>query len=242
MTRPAARGQNRLQAFLQKCPWSILAAGAAIQILTGVPSAWGVFQRGVCEGYALSAGSASMIFSLTIGFFGVGCILGGLLQDRRGPRAAGIAGAVLLAGGFCAASIVPAGAPWLFYAAFSMPVGLGCAFLYPAVMSCAQKWYAGRKGLATGVIGGAVGASGAVLTVCGRFLIGRWGIRAAFCILGAAMLLVCGAGASILENPQAPPKGGTAPERRPKQAHAAPGRSPQKRAKAGTKPGAKMKA
>ena len=220
MTRPAARGQNRLQAFLQKCPWSILAAGAAIQILTGVPSAWGVFQRGVCEGYALSAGSASMIFSLTIGFFGVGCILGGLLQDRRGPRAAGIAGAVLLAGGFCAASIVPAGAPWLFYAAFSMPVGLGCAFLYPAVMSCAQKWYAGRKGLATGVIGGAVGASGAVLTVCGRFLIGRWGIRAAFCILGAAMLLVCGAGASILENPQAPPKGGTAPERRPKQAAA----------------------
>lgn len=208
MTRPIAHGQSGLQAFLQKCPWSILAAGAAIQILTGVPSAWGVFQRGVCEGYALDAESASMIFSLTIGFFGVGCVLGGLLQDRRGPRAAGLAGAVLLSGGFCAASAVPAGTPWLFYAAFSMPVGLGCAFLYPAVMSCAQKWYAGRKGLATGVIGGAVGASGAVLTVCGRFLIGRWGIRAAFCVLGAAMLLVCGAGAAILEDPQTPPAGG----------------------------------
>ena len=30
-----------------------LAAGAAIQVLTGVPAAWGVFQRGVCEGYSL---------------------------------------------------------------------------------------------------------------------------------------------------------------------------------------------
>lgn len=206
-----ARKQGGLQAFLQKCPWSILIAGAAIQILTGVPSAWGVFQRGVCEGYSLDAERASMIFSLTIGFFGIGCILGGLLQDKRGPRAAGLAGAMLLSGGFCAASIVPAGAPWLFYGAFSVPVGLGCAFLYPAVMSCAQKWYAGRKGLATGVIGGAVGASGAVLTVCGRFLIGRWGIRAAFCTLGAAMLLVCGAGAAILEDPQTPPDGKAAP-------------------------------
>lgn len=205
MTRAAKQKPGGLQAFLQKCPWSILVAGAAIQILTGVPSAWGVFQRGVCEGYSLDAESASMIFSLTIGFFGIGCVLGGLLQDRRGPRAAGLAGAVLLSAGFCAAGVVPAGAPWLFYGAFSVPVGLGCAFLYPAVMSCAQKWYAGRKGLATGVIGGAVGASGAVLTVCGRFLIGRWGIRAAFCTLGAAMLLVCGAGAAILEDPRTSP-------------------------------------
>ena len=197
------RGGDGLQGFLQKHPWSILAAGAAIQILTGVPSAWGVFQRGVCEGYSLDADSASMIFSLTICFFGIGCILGGLLQDKHGPRAAGLTGAALLSAGFCAAGFVPEGQPWLFYGAFSVPVGLGCAFLYPAVMSCAQKWYAGRKGLATGVIGGAVGASGAVLTLCGRFLIGRWGIRAAFWALGAAMLLVCGAGAALLQNPRA---------------------------------------
>ena len=43
-----------------------------------------------------------------------------------------------------------------------------------------RKWYADRKGLATGVIGGAVGASGAVLTFLGRFLIGTWSIRTAF--------------------------------------------------------------
>ena len=47
---------------------------------------------------------------------------------------------------------------------FSIPAGLGTAFLYPSIQSCAQKWYAGRKGLATGVIGGAVGLSGAFLT------------------------------------------------------------------------------
>ena len=39
-----------VQAFLQKNKWSILAAGALIQILTGIPAAWGVFQKAVCEG------------------------------------------------------------------------------------------------------------------------------------------------------------------------------------------------
>ena len=85
-----------MQAFLKKCPWSILAAGAAIQILTGVPSAWGVFQKAVCETYELAEADAAMIFSFVICFFGIGCILGGLLQDKAGPRAAGLSGACLL--------------------------------------------------------------------------------------------------------------------------------------------------
>lgn len=189
----------------------ILAAGAAIQILTGIPSSWGVFQQGVCEGYALDGPSAAMIFSFIICFFGIGCIAGGALQDRFGPRAAGLAGAALLFAGFFGGSFLPGGCAPLLYVLFSVPVGLGCAFLYPAVLSTAQKWYADRKGLATGVIGGAVGASGAVLTLLGRFLIGRWGIRGAFRALGVLMLFVCGAGAALLRDPDAPPQGAKTP-------------------------------
>ena len=191
-----------VQAFLRSHRWVVLAAGAAIQILTGVPAAWGVFQRAVCEDYALSQQSAALIFSFVICAFGIGCVLGGLLQDKKGPRVAGLAGTVLLAVGFVAAAFVPAETPWLFYVAFSVPVGLGCALLYPAVMACAQKWYAEKKGFATGIIGGAVGLSGAVLTLAGRFLIRTWDVRTAFWVLGAAMALVCGTACIVLENPQ----------------------------------------
>lgn len=198
----SAKGGGILQAFLKKHSWSILAAGAAIQILTGVPSAWGVFQKAVCDAYELQQAQAAMIFSFVICFFGIGCILGGLLQDKAGPRVAGLSGTALLAGGFWLAGwLVPAGAPWAFYLMFSVPVGLGCAFLYPSVMSCAQKWYAQKKGLATGVIGGAVGLSGAVLTWLGRFLIVRVGIRSTFLWLGTLMFAVCGAACALLENP-----------------------------------------
>ena len=143
-------------------PWAILAAGAAIQVLTGLPAAWGVFQRPVMEEYGLSEQGAGYAFGVLIAFFGIGCVIGGFLQ---GPRFAALWGTGLLCGGFFAAAALPAEKGSAFFGVFSIPAGLGTAFLYPSIQSCAQKWYKGRKGLATGVIGGAVGLSGAFLTV-----------------------------------------------------------------------------
>ena len=193
------------QQFAAKRPWTILAAGAAIQVLTGLPAAWGVFQQPVMEEYGLSEQGAGYAFGILIAAFGVGCVLGGFLQDRHGPRCAGLWGTALLCGGFFAAGLLPPGSAEAFFLAFSIPAGLGTAFLYPSIQSCAQKWYADRKGLATGVIGGAVGLSGAFLTVFVRTAVrGFWvvqGIRGAFWALGAVTLPVCLVGSLLLQDP-----------------------------------------
>ena len=193
------------QQFAAKHPWTILAAGAAIQVLTGLPAAWGVFQQPVMEEYGLSEQGAGYAFGILIADFGVGCVLGGFLQDRHGPRCAGLWGTALLCGGFFAAGLLPPGSAEAFFLAFSIPAGLGTAFLYPSIQSCAQKWYADRKGLATGVIGGAVGLSGAFLTVFVRTAVrGFWvvqGIRGAFWALGAVTLPVCLVGSLLLQDP-----------------------------------------
>lgn len=193
------------QQFTAKHPWTILAAGAAIQVLTGIPAAWGVFQQPVMDEYGLSEQGAGYAFGILIAAFGVGCVLGGFLQDSRGPRCAALWGTALLCGGFFAAAILPGGSAVSFFLAFSIPAGLGTAFLYPSIQSCAQKWYAGRKGLATGVIGGAVGLSGAFLTVFVRTAVSGFGIvqgiRGAFWALGAITLPVCLAGSLLLQDP-----------------------------------------
>ena len=193
------------QQFAATHPWTILAAGAAIQVLTGLPAAWGVFQQPVMEEYGLSEQGAGYAFGILIAAFGVGCVLGGFLQDRHGPRCAGLWGTALLCGCFFAAGLLPPGSAWAFFLAFSIPAGLGTAFLYPSIQSCAQKWYADRKGLATGVIGGAVGLSGAFLTVFVRTAVrGFWvvqGIRGAFWALGAVTLPVCLVGSLLLQDP-----------------------------------------
>lgn len=192
----------------QKHPWSILAAGAAIQILTGIPAAWGVFQQPVMEEYSLTEQGAGYAFAVLIAAFGVGCVIGGFLQDSRGPRCAGLWGTALLCGGFLAAAMLPGGSLGSFMLAFSVPAGLGTAFLYPAIQSCAQKWYANRKGLATGVIGGAVGLSGAFLTFFVRSAVkGFWivqGIRGAFWALAVLTVPVCLVGSLLLTDPPQP--------------------------------------
>ena len=193
------------QQFTAKHPWTILAAGAAIQVLTGIPAAWGVFQQPVMEEYGLSEQGAVYAFGILIAAFGVGCVLGGFLQDSRGPRCAALWGTALRCGGFFAAAMLPGGSAGSFFLAFSIPAGLGTAFLYPSIQSCAQKWYAGRKGLATGVIGGAVGLSGAFLTVFVRTAVRGFGIvqgiRGAFWALGAVTLPICLVGSLLLQDP-----------------------------------------
>ena len=142
---------------------------------------------------------------MLIAFFGIGCVIGGFLQDKRGPRFAALWGTGLLCGGFFAAAALPAEKGRAFFGVFSIPAGLGTAFLYPSIQSCAQKWYKGRKGLATGVIGGAVGLSGAFLTVFVRTALRGFGpvqgIRGAFWALGALTLPVCLAGSALLTDP-----------------------------------------
>ena len=120
-------------------PWAILTAGAAIQVLTGLPAAWGVFQRPVMEEYGLSEQGAGYAFGVLIAFFGIGCVIGGFLQDKHGPRFAALWGTGLLCGGFFAASALPAEKGSAFFGVFSIPAGLGTAFLYPSIQSCAQK-------------------------------------------------------------------------------------------------------
>ncbi len=180
----------------------VLAGGAAIQLLAGIPAGWGAFGPGVEEEFGFSTGQTVLIFSFIITAFGIGCVAGGVLQDKAGARLCCLLGAAGLGGGFFAASFFPEGRPLWFYLGFSLPVGAGCALLTPSVMSCVQKWYPHKRGFATGVIGGAAGLSGAVLTFAARWLGGGWGMRVCFRVLGLVMAAVCALGALALRQPQ----------------------------------------
>ncbi len=180
----------------------VLAGGAGIQLLAGIPAGWGAFGPGVEKEFAFSSGQTVLIFCFIITAFGIGCVIGGALQDRLGARPACLLGAAGLGGGFFAASFFPSGQPLWFYLGFSLPVGLGCAFLTPSVMSCAQGWWPHKRGFATGVIGGAAGLSGAVLTLAARWIGGRWGMRRCFLALGLVMAAVCTLGALTMAPPQ----------------------------------------
>ena len=103
------------QQFTAKHPWTILAAGAAIQVLTGIPAAWGVFQQPVMDEYGLSEQGAGYAFGILIAAFGVGCVLGGFLQDSRGPAVCGSVGNSTAVRRIFAAAILPGGSAISFF-------------------------------------------------------------------------------------------------------------------------------
>lgn len=70
----------------------ILAAGAAVQLLTGIPAAWGVFQKPVMAQYGFSRGQAMLSFAILVAGYGIGCAIGGFVQDQhaRAMRPCGV--------------------------------------------------------------------------------------------------------------------------------------------------------
>ena len=198
------RGKS-VENFVAQRRWMIPVLGAVIQILTGIPAAWGAFREPLMQDYRLEEEGVGLAFVFLVAAYGLGCLLGGFLQDGKGPCTAGLCGTGLLSAAFLGAAFLPEKRPAVFWLFFSLPAGLGSAFLYPAVMSCAQKWYAERKGFVTGLIGGAVGLSGGFLTLWVRLVGKNFGMRTALGALGAVMLVVCTAASCLLVNPP-PPK------------------------------------
>ena len=101
----------------------ILAAGAAVQLLTGIPAAWGVFQKPVMAQYGFSRGQAMLSFAILVAGYGIGCAIGGFVQDQHGPRYAALWGTALLGGGSMGAALVPQGNAALFFFGVQHPGG-----------------------------------------------------------------------------------------------------------------------
>ena len=101
----------------------ILAAGAAVQLLTGIPAAWGVFQKPVMAQYGFSRGQAMLSFAVLVAGYGIGCAIGGFVQDQHGPRYAALWGTALLGGGSMGAGAGAAGQCGVVLLVYSIPAG-----------------------------------------------------------------------------------------------------------------------
>ena len=198
------RGDKTDEAVYSAPPWAILAAGAAIQILTGLPAAWGVFQQPVMDEFSLTEDGAGYAFGILIAAFGVGCVIGGFcrIKKARAVRRCG-APACSAAGSLRRPSCPGKWCSVLGSVQHSGGAGHGRFSTRPS--SPAPRMVRRAQGTCTGVIGGAVGLSGAFLTGFVRTALKGFGpvqgIRGAFWALGALTLPVCLVGSALLTDP-----------------------------------------
>lgn len=183
--------------------WFVVAGAFAVTFL-GFGSAYtfSTFVGPLQADFGASRGSVSLVFSVA-GFlyFGLG-VVSGPLADRWGSRRFAVAGMLLTGLGLAAAST--ARSLREVYMAYGLGVGLGIGCSYVPVLIAVQRWFARRRGFASGLAVSGIGVGTLVMPPFAALLIEMMGWRNAYLVLGA-VVAVAGTGPSLLieNDPQA---------------------------------------
>ena len=180
------------RAALTKRRWAVLAASSLANLCIGALYAWSVFANPMAEHLASFTGgepqNLAMVFTVACAMPPVTMILGGIVNDRFGPRWVVLAGGLFFGGGLFLSGFATS-VPFLMVS-FGVCCGMGDGLAYGATLANAVKFFPDRGGLAGGVITASYGIGSVIVPFVADGLIGAFSVADCFRILGAAMLVI----------------------------------------------------
>ncbi len=182
--------------------WGIALAAVILQIALGAVYAWSVFQKPLIARFHWTIQQVSLTFTIAIFVLGFSAFLGGLWNNRSGPRVVAMTGGLLYGLGVALASLSTQGLWWL-YLTYGVLGGIGLGFAYIVPISVLVKWFPDRRGLMTGIAVGGFGAGALVTAKLATRLIAAHGVLNTFLYLGIGFLIVGVACGSFMVNPPA---------------------------------------
>jgi MFS transporter, OFA family, oxalate/formate antiporter len=182
--------------------WGIAVAAVIMQICLGAVYGWSVFVKPLIASEHWMLTSVSLNFTLAILFLGVGTIIGGLWQDRVGPRkVATVAGFIYgigyLVAGFSAAHHSLIG----MYIGYGVISGIGMGMGYITPVATLVKWFPDKRGLMTGVAVCGYGAGALIFSPIAAKMIQGVGVPPTFYVFGIIYLILVVASAQAYANP-----------------------------------------
>ena len=179
--------------------WLVVAAAFAVTFV-GFGSAYtfSAFVGPLQKDFVASRAAVSFVFSLA-GFlyFGFG-IVSGPLADRWGSRRLAVVGMLLTGIGLASASA--ARSLTEIYAAYGLGVGLGVGCSYVPAVGAVQRWFAKRRGFASGLAVSGIGVGTLIMPPLASLLIAALGWREAYLVLGGLAAFVGVGMALLIEN------------------------------------------
>ena len=163
----------------------------AVQLCVGILYLWSVCKQAAMEFYGWQSGEVNLVASFMLLAFCLGSLVGGILQDRIGPKPVCIMGVALFGGGILAASFLGSDASIvLFYLTYCLLAGMGTGFAYGSVLSCIQKWFPHKRGFATGLGASAFGFSTVIFSPVISALLGNMTLPETLRTLSVIFLVV----------------------------------------------------
>ncbi len=182
--------------------WTIALAAVVMQICLGAAYGWSVFVKPLIAANHWTLTQVSLNFTLAILFLGVGTIVGGLWQDRVGPRrVATVAGVIYGLGYIVAGFAARSGSLYGMYVGYGVIGGIGMGMGYITPVATLVKWFPDRRGLMTGVAVAGYGAGALIFSPIAARLIQTSGVPMTFWVFGVAYLILVVLSAQFYANP-----------------------------------------
>ena len=140
--------------------WLPVVGGVCMNLALGTLYAWSVFVLPLEQEFGWTRAQTSWTFTIAVVTFAASFILGGRIQDKRGPRICAAIGGTLVGLGFILSSFTTS--LLYLYLIFGVVVGLGNGFGYATPVPVASKWFPDKRGLVVGLMVGGYGAGSAI--------------------------------------------------------------------------------
>ncbi|HEX7391618.1 MAG TPA: OFA family MFS transporter [Thermoplasmata archaeon] len=195
----------------QKLPnrWIRVIGALLIQLALGSIYAWSIFNKPLAywiEDAAYGAKSLAVlgIFATSLAGFGFFVSVGGVLQDKHGPKKVAMLAGVIYALGYVMSSQFYESLV-MMYASYAM-LGIGVGIGYSCPLACCVKWFPDKRGLISGIAVAGFGAGTFIFAQVGSAIIGASpfdGLSEGYLYLGIIFLAMVIAGAQLLCDPPA---------------------------------------
>src|SRR5437660_3077078 len=130
--------------------WRYAATAVFMQILLGVIYSWSIFRGRLAQLHGWSKTETIAPYRYSLLAFAAGMILGGMWQDRRGPRVVASFGGLLLGTGCLLASQIGDSVQGLVLA-YGILGGFGVGFAYVTPIATCIKWFPDKRGMIVGL-------------------------------------------------------------------------------------------
>ncbi len=179
----------------------LLFAAAIVNFSYGSAYIWTVFQPAAKIKFGLEDGDANRPFNIFMGFFVLGNILGGKIQQKLGTKITILSGSFLMCLGFLLTAFIPEHLSILISLTYGIMGGMGAGAAYNALIAGTQKWFPDKKGMVTGIIICTVGAPGLIMTPILNACIDSYGFSTSMMIVALIYFVICFGFGWLIDSP-----------------------------------------
>ena len=173
------KGENR---------WLIVFGSVIIGLLSGLIYTWSIFVKPLSAEYGWSVDQAALVGNTMTALYCIGIAIGGLLLPKLGAKKTSLYGSIMFGVGTLVSGFVKV--PVVMFVTYSIVAGLGVGFLYAVGMFVASAWFPEKRGFIMSLYLTAFGLALTFFTAPINMLLQKYGVQAAFVILGIIYLVV----------------------------------------------------